>query len=106
MSDVDLESDQTAQMAEIFGLLADPTRLGIVMVCAKGEISAGAVAQALALSPSLVSHHLRLLKAARMVKAERRGKQIHYTLQDACVRDVLQIMSRHLFHHADTDTED
>jgi ArsR family transcriptional regulator, lead/cadmium/zinc/bismuth-responsive transcriptional repressor len=94
-----LKPDETAQLAETFGLLADPTRLGIVVACMGDEISTGAIAERLDLSPSLVSHHLRLLKAARMLRAERRGKQVFYTLADACVRDVLATMSRHLFGH-------
>ena len=90
MEDVGLRSDQTAQLAETFGLLADPTRLSIVVVCMDHEIPTGAIAEKLGLSPSLVSHHLRLLRAARMLRQERRGKQVFYSLADACVRDVFE----------------
>jgi len=76
MQNVTLQSDQTAQLAETFGLLADPTRLSIVVVCMEQEISAGSIANQLGSSPSLVSHHLRLLGAARILRAERRGKQV------------------------------
>ncbi len=96
---VALRREQTARLAETFGLLADPTRLGIVVACMGEAISSGAIAARLDLSASLVSHHLRLLKAARMLRAERRGKQVFYTLADACVRDVLAAMAEHLFGH-------
>ena len=99
MQSVGLQSDQTAQLAETFGLLADPTRLSIVVVCMDREISAGDIADELGLSASLVSHHLRLLRAARMLRAERRGKQVFYSMADDCVRDVLKIMIDHLFIH-------
>ena len=99
MQDVGLKSDQTAQLAETFGLLSDPTRLSIVVVCMEGEIAAGDIAEQLDLSASLVSHHLRLLRAARMLRAERRGKQVFYTMADDCVRDVLNTMINHLFNH-------
>lgn len=99
MQDVELFPDQTAQLAETFGLLADPTRLSIVMVCMESEIPAGDIADKLGLSASLVSHHLRLLRAARMLRAERRGKQVFYSMADACVHDVLKIMIDHLFVH-------
>ena len=99
MQNVELQSDQTAQLAETFGLLADPTRLSIVVVCMEREISAGDIADELGLSASLVSHHLRLLRAARMLRAERRGKQVFYSMADDCVRDVLKIMIDHLFIH-------
>ncbi|MEM7171122.1 MAG: metalloregulator ArsR/SmtB family transcription factor [Pseudomonadota bacterium] len=93
----DLQPDQAAQLAETFGLLADPTRLSIVVICMDREIPAGNIASELGISASLVSHHLRLLRAARMLRSERRGKQIIYSMADACVRDVLQIMINHLF---------
>ena len=99
MNDVGLRSDQTAQLAETFGLLADPTRLSIVVVCMEREIPAGNIADKLGLSASLVSHHLRLLRAARMLRQERRGKQVFYSLADDCVRDVLNTMIDHLFVH-------
>ena len=99
MGSIGLQPDQTAQLAETFGLLADPTRLSIVVVCMEREISAGEIAEELGLSASLVSHHLRLLRAARMLRAERRGKQVFYSMADACVHSVLEIMIDHLFVH-------
>ncbi|MBC6404910.1 MAG: winged helix-turn-helix transcriptional regulator [Rhodospirillales bacterium] len=99
MQAIELQSDQTAQLAETFGLLADPTRLSIVVACMECEIPAGDIAEELGLSASLVSHHLRLLRAARMLRAERRGRQVFYSMADACVRDVLKIMVGHLFTH-------
>ncbi len=98
-----LGADRTVRIAETFGLLADPTRLAIVLGCADDEVSSGDLADRLGLSPSLVSHHLRLLRAARLVKAERRGKQVFYVLADQCVRDVLVIMADHLFGHDPVD---
>ena len=94
-----MRSDQTVQLAETFGLLADPTRLSIVLACLEREIAAGDIAEELGISSSLGSHHLRLLRAARMLRAERRGKQVFYSMADACVRDVLKIMIDHLFVH-------
>lgn len=99
MKSIELQPDEASQLAETFGLLADPTRLSIVVVCMEGETSAGDIATQLELSASLTSHHLRLLKAAHMLKAERRGKQIFYSMADDCVRDVLKIMINHLFTH-------
>ena len=99
MQIIELHSDQTAQLAETFGLLADPTRLSIVVICMEREIAAGDIAEELGLSASLVSHHLRLLRAARMLRGERRGKQVFYSMADACVHNVLEIMIDHLFSH-------
>lgn len=98
MNDDEIGLDQTAQIAETFGLLADTTRLSIVMVCMDQEISAGDIAEQLGCSASLTSHHLRLLRAARILRAERRGKQVFYLMADKCVHDVLNIMINHVLH--------
>lgn len=99
---VDLQPTQVSELADTFGLLSDSTRLSIVLECIDQERSAGDIAEALGVSPSLVSHHLRLLRAARMLRPDRRGKQVFYTLDDACVRSVLKIMIDHLFVHDHT----
>ena len=106
MSNDELGLDQASQLAETFGLLADTTRLSIVIACMPKEIAAGDIADKLGLSASLTSHHLRLLRAARILRAERRGKQVFYSMADACVEDVLKIMINHVLHeheeHDDT----
>lgn len=106
MAHLDLHSDQITQLAETFGLLADPTRLSVVIACMDHERSAGEISEKLGTSPSLTSHHLRLLRSARILKSERRGRQIFYTMADACVHNVLKIMIEHIFTHAHDPLED
>tara|TARA_B100000676_G_C17883481_1_gene735224 strand:- start:536 stop:856 length:321 start_codon:yes stop_codon:yes gene_type:complete len=101
-----LHSNQVTELAEIFGLLADPTRLAIVIACIHEKKSAGEIARNLDISPSLASHHLRLLRATRMLGAKRRGKQVFYDMSDDCVRDILNTMINHLFVHGDRDNEE
>ncbi|MEM6904029.1 MAG: metalloregulator ArsR/SmtB family transcription factor [Pseudomonadota bacterium] len=103
----ELHSDQTTQLAETFGLLADPTRLSIVISCMEHERAAGDIAERLGLSASLTSHHLRLLRSARILKSDRRGKQVFYAMADHCVESVLKIMIDHIFAHGhDRDDDD
>jgi ArsR family transcriptional regulator, lead/cadmium/zinc/bismuth-responsive transcriptional repressor len=91
-----------AQLADMFRLLGDPTRLKLVLACmALGNAHAGALADAVHASPSLVSHHLRLLKAARLVTSHRDGKQIHYRISDAHVQSVLRDMMDHIQEERD-----
>lgn len=85
-----------AQLADLFHLLGDPTRLRIVLACLPRPIAVGDIAAALELSSSLVSHHLRLLRAARIVKAERHGKQVFYSTADAHISGVLRDMLEHI----------
>jgi DNA-binding transcriptional ArsR family regulator len=84
------------ELADLFHLLGDPTRLRIVLACLAQPTSVGEIAARLALSSSLVSHHLRLLRAARIVKAERQGKQVFYTAADAHISGLLANMFEHL----------
>lgn len=91
-----LPEDDAAELAEIFHLLGDPSRLRIVYACLGDPISAGVLAEGLKLSASLVSHHLRLLKAARILTSDRRGRQIFYTAEDDHIRDMVRDMAVHI----------
>ncbi len=95
-SEAPLDEGQTADLADIFRLLGDPTRLSIVLATLPGEIAVAAIARRIGASPSLVSHHLRLLRGARILRAERRGKQVFYSTADAHVRDMLGDMIVHV----------
>jgi ArsR family transcriptional regulator, lead/cadmium/zinc/bismuth-responsive transcriptional repressor len=100
-----LTADQATELAEMFRLLGEPNRLGIVANCLDGPLSVGEITDRLMLSQSLVSHHLRLLRAARLLKADRRGKQIYYSMPDCHVREMLTNMIEHITepHEHDTD---
>ena len=100
-----LNADQTTELAELFRLLGEPNRLGIVASCLDGPLSVGDIGARLTLSQSLVSHHLRLLRAARLLKAGRRGKQVFYSIPDCHVREMLTNMIEHLTepHEQDDD---
>jgi ArsR family transcriptional regulator, lead/cadmium/zinc/bismuth-responsive transcriptional repressor len=91
-----LTADQTSGLAEMFRLLGEPSRLSIVASCLDGPLSVGEITSRLGLSQSLVSHHLRLLRAARLLKAGRRGKQIFYSIPDCPVREMLTNMIEHI----------
>lgn len=97
-----LSQNEITILAETFRLLGDPSRLRILLSCVPGPISVGDIAAKLDLSLSLVSHHLRLLRGARLVKGERQAKQIFYAIADQHVSQVLQDMAAHISEdHAD-----
>jgi DNA-binding transcriptional ArsR family regulator len=85
-----------AELADMFRLLGEATRLRIVLACLGGPIAVGDIATQLDLSASLVSHHLRLLRAARLVQAERQGKQVFYAAADQHVSGMLADMLEHI----------
>lgn len=64
-----------------FAALADETRRGILALLKDGSLSAGAISDAFALSKPTISHHLKVLEGAGLVRSERRGTRIVYTLQ-------------------------
>ena len=91
-----LSQNEITILAETFRLLGDPSRLRIILTCLAGPISVGDIAERLDLSLSLVSHHLRLLRGARLVKGVRQAKQIFYEIADLHVSQVLQDMAIHI----------
>ncbi len=88
--------DRAAELADLFRLLGDATRLRIVIACLDAPIAVGEIAAKLGLSGSLVSHHLRLLRAAAIVRAERHGKQVFYVAADDHVRRIVADMMEHV----------
>ena len=83
-------------LAETFRLLGDPTRLRILFYCLREPRSVGDIAESLDLSQTLVSHHLRLLRGARLVRGERRARQIFYEIADSHVSGMLIDMAIHI----------
>jgi ArsR family transcriptional regulator, lead/cadmium/zinc/bismuth-responsive transcriptional repressor len=88
--------DSVLLLADLFRLLGDQTRLRIVLACRAAPVAVGAIAQSLGLSASLVSHHLRLLRAARIVRADRQGKQVFYLAADDHITDMLGDLLEHV----------
>lgn len=101
-----IPDDTIVQLADLFRLMGDPTRLRIILACLAEPISVGNIATRLDLSPSLVSHHLRLLRAARVLRAERRGKQIFYSALDAHISCVVDDMVAHIGEPLDIEGAD
>lgn len=98
--------EHISHLADLFRLMGDPTRLRIILVCLRDSINVGDIAARLELSQSLVSHHLRLLRAARVLRAERRGKQMFYSAMDDHIQCVIDDMMAHVREPSDIEAED
>jgi len=96
MTSKSIQDDNVHELADIFRLLGDANRLKIVIACMTDKISVGDIAERVHLSQPLVSHHLRLLKAARLLRHEKQGKQVFYALSDDHIRCVLEDMLTHI----------
>ena len=86
------------ELADIFGLLADPGRLKVLVALLDGEMCVCDLAAVAGASESAVSHHLRLLRAHRVVHARRAGRMAYYRLADAHVRMLLDLALTHIGH--------
>ena len=101
---VRIGDDQVVELAEMFRLMSDPTRLRIILACLDAPAAVGEMAERLGISASLVSHHLRLLRAARLLGADRRGRQVFYVVGDLHIRSMLSDMVDHVAEEdAETD---
>jgi ArsR family transcriptional regulator len=73
----------------LFDALSDPTRRAVLRMLRAGSRPAGEIAEAFDLSKPTMSHHLRVLKSAGLVRSERRGTSVVYTLQSNVLEDVV-----------------
>ena len=76
-------------LAELFRIFADSTRIKILYVLFEAEMCVCDIAQILNMTQSAISHQLRVLKQARLVRNRREGKQIYYSLADDHVRTII-----------------
>ncbi len=83
-------------VAEIFKLLADPTRVRILDALSHGERCVCDLASLVGISESAMSHQLRLLRTARLVRARRDGRQAFYALDDHHVIGLLRDARKHV----------
>ena len=80
--------------AQGFGLLSDPTRLGILAQLAKGPKNVTALCKALGLKQPTVSHHLGLLRMGRLVVGTRQGKAVVYSTDKANLKALASALGK------------
>ena len=84
------------ELADIFKVFGDSTRIKILFALFESELCVGDLARLLGLSQSAVSHQLKTLKEAKLVKFRREGKIIFYSLDDDHVRTILSMGMEHV----------
>ena len=93
---MELTTRQIGELAEVFRLLGEPNRLRMVLACLEAPRNVGDLVETLGLSQTLVSHHLRLLRTAHVLRGDRQGRQVNYAIDDEHVRDTVRNMVAHL----------
>ena len=96
---VSLTRDEAGAVADLFKILGDPTRVLIMHTLTQtGELCVHHLAEAVDMSPSSVSHHLRLLRSFGLIRARRAGREVYYRPDDAHVEQLLGVCLEHVRH--------
>ena len=82
-NDFCIDTKNVEKVAALFQLISDPTRLKIFVLLSHSEECVNNIAYYVQMSAPAVSHHLRLLKQANLIEAQRKGKEMYYRLADA-----------------------
>ena len=94
-----LPPEEAQRLSELFRLLGDPTRVRILYALVEvGELCVCDLAATVDAPETSVSHALRLLRTAGIVRNRRDGRMIYYSLDDAHVRILLDLSAEHLRH--------
>lgn len=88
--------EELYDLAELFKVFGDSTRIKILYVLVESDMSVGDIAQALGMTQSSISHQLRVLKQSRLVRFRREGKNIVYSLADDHVHTIMSQGLEHL----------
>lgn len=92
---------EVGRVTDLFRLLGDPTRVQILCALGEaGELCVCDIAAVVDMTETSVSHALRLLRAAGIVRNRRSGRMVYYSLDDAHVRLLLDVSAEHLRHGA------
>ncbi|STY78980.1 transcriptional regulator, ArsR family [Legionella wadsworthii] len=90
-----LTQDQIIALSDTLHLMGEANRLKLLLACLEGPKSVSELAEQLQLSVPLTSHHLGLLRSARLLVAKREGKHIYHGIFDTHVRCILEDMLKH-----------
>ncbi|MCQ2567032.1 MAG: metalloregulator ArsR/SmtB family transcription factor [Mogibacterium sp.] len=92
----DIEEEQLLDLADLFKMFADSTRIRILYDLFEGEKNVTEICEDIEMNQSAVSHQLRALKTAKLVKSKRDGKAIIYSLADDHVKTIIAMGKEHI----------
>lgn len=84
------------QLSETFKVLGDPTRIKLLFALSKEELCVCDMANLLGVTPSAISHQLRVLRNMRLVKYRKEGKMAYYSLDDGHIENLFNEGLRHV----------
>ncbi len=90
------ESEVLFELADLFKVFGDSTRLRIMYALSEDEKNVLSIAEELGMEQSTISHQLRILRANKLVRGRREGKQIRYSLDDDHVKKIIEMGLDHV----------
>lgn len=90
------EEEELYDLAELFKVFGDSTRIRILFVLSKAEVCVCDLAQALNMTQSAISHQLKILKQSKLVSSRREGKSVFYSLADGHVSTIIAQGREHI----------
>ena len=90
------DDDHLFRQSQLFGILSDPNRLKIMSALRKAELCVHEITGIIGPSLSAISHQLRLLKALRLVRFHKLGKEVYYTLADNHIEKLMDLAAEHI----------
>ena len=93
------------QLVSFYKVLADDTRLRILLVLRSRELCAGDISVALDMTKSAISHQLAVMRDIHLIKGRRVGKNVYYSLDDDHVTDIINEALQHMAHSG-TETDE
>jgi DNA-binding transcriptional ArsR family regulator len=91
----DLEAQR---IAELFSVLGDTSRVKIIAALLNGPMNVQALADAVGITPSAISHHMRSLRQLQLVRSLKQGRQVFYSLDDEHVEELFLRGIDHVLH--------
>ena len=91
-----LDEDKVIDIAELFKVFSDSTRIKIISALIGKELCVNDIADLTNTSQSAISHQLRLLKRSKLVKYRKEGKQVYYKLQDEHIEGIIKMALAHI----------
>lgn len=88
--------DYIEDMANLFKILGDKTRTKILAILEKGELNVSNISLLVGLNISAVSHQLRLLRQAKLIKPRKVGKEVVYSLDDDHISQIFNCALEHV----------
>jgi len=93
-----VSTDTLFELSEFFRIFGDTTRIRIIQLLMEHDVSVNDIAMTLGLEQSVVSHQLRILRSANLVRQRRDGRKIFYTLDDEHIGQIFNTGLAHILH--------